>query len=511
MYYCLFYGTMTHPSKSLESTNASMNQENVSIKSSLQNKISEDKSQNISIPLSQSSAQYISSSISQDATSSRRHKLSLGNLSSLQQISISPSSKISSNVQRFLNILSHEPNSPLPSPLQTPSSLFQNYCIKSLSNLSISPTESLLMLSSHHSGLVVHISNKLVMCETFHYYRSLMRPNPVNILMKSLDKESFEVELNTNDLIYPFPEESSSFQNKSHYQESNTSLTRVEEYKEKISRSNNNLDPGCKYITIGDHNIIEECRHYWNLQNNDENIIRDIIIRCGHVCIDDEILDLKRRRKGPEPWPVWTKLAQQLGYSKEYLQNIPSKEILEIINKISIEPSESLINSRNKRKEWEEQFSKVQKNRKKIRKINPEITYHIPNDNSTITLNEDHLSEPFEIFFDSSSGFSIANLILESLLKCPIDARLEVSQNIILSGFIMDVPGFKTRIFKEIKYLIESNRRYKPLQALYNSFRVYQTQIPGDQMVQIGRDSYLIALNDFLKNSLHLNRFQNVS
>lgn len=64
----------------------------------------------------------------------------------------------------------------------------------------------------------------------------------------------------------------------------------------------------------------------------------------------------------------------------------------------------------------------------------------------------------FEIYGNESS---IANLILDALLKCPRDARKMLASNIIVVGGTSSLPGFKHRLFMDIKHLVTSDNNYK--------------------------------------------------
>ncbi|GAB1605860.1 actin-related protein 10-like [Argonauta hians] len=59
--------------------------------------------------------------------------------------------------------------------------------------------------------------------------------------------------------------------------------------------------------------------------------------------------------------------------------------------------------------------------------------------------------EACEILFEQDNEeMSLATMILDSLIKCPIDTRRELSQNIILMGGTCQLPGFYSRLQKEL-------------------------------------------------------------
>ena len=85
------------------------------------------------------------------------------------------------------------------------------------------------------------------------------------------------------------------------------------------------------------------------------------------------------------------------------------------------------------------------------------------------------------ILFDGNDeDESISSLILDSLkkvsiskvatniTKCSHDIRSELAENIILSGGTTMIPGFKSRLLKKVKQLIESNSSYIELSGAIN-------------------------------------------
>lgn len=55
---------------------------------------------------------------------------------------------------------------------------------------------------------------------------------------------------------------------------------------------------------------------------------------------------------------------------------------------------------------------------------------------------------------------SIATSILDAILACPIDCRKELAENIVLVGGTVMMPGFESRLYSELKFLLET-KEYK--------------------------------------------------
>ncbi|ESN97352.1 hypothetical protein HELRODRAFT_187347 [Helobdella robusta] len=69
--------------------------------------------------------------------------------------------------------------------------------------------------------------------------------------------------------------------------------------------------------------------------------------------------------------------------------------------------------------------------------------------------------ETCELLFDRDDGdISLVTLIINSILKCPIDTRRELMENIVLMGGTTMLPGFKARVMNELKATVQE-ARYK--------------------------------------------------
>ena len=46
-------------------------------------------------------------------------------------------------------------------------------------------------------------------------------------------------------------------------------------------------------------------------------------------------------------------------------------------------------------------------------------------------------------------------MVLDALLICPLDTRRDLAKNIVITGGMSIVMGFKARLFEELKYLLQ--------------------------------------------------------
>ncbi|XP_028677032.1 actin-related protein 10 [Erpetoichthys calabaricus] len=101
----------------------------------------------------------------------------------------------------------------------------------------------------------------------------------------------------------------------------------------------------------------------------------------------------------------------------------------------------------------------------------PDVDY--PLDGETILHIKGSIRDSvIEILFEQDNEEkSIATLILDSLIKCPIDTRKTLSENLVIIGGTAMLPGFQHRLLAEIRALKEKPK-YK--QSLSNkNFRIH--------------------------------------
>uniref|UniRef100_A0A8C5SJ63 Actin-related protein 10 n=1 Tax=Laticauda laticaudata TaxID=8630 RepID=A0A8C5SJ63_LATLA len=75
------------------------------------------------------------------------------------------------------------------------------------------------------------------------------------------------------------------------------------------------------------------------------------------------------------------------------------------------------------------------------------------------------------LFVQDNEEKSVATLILDSLMECPIDTRKQLAENLIIIGGTAMLPGFLHRLMAEIRYLVEKPK-YKEILAS-KTFRVH--------------------------------------
>merc|ERR1712142_1012796 len=65
------------------------------------------------------------------------------------------------------------------------------------------------------------------------------------------------------------------------------------------------------------------------------------------------------------------------------------------------------------------------------------------------------------LFERDNDQTSVATMVLDSLLSCPIDTRRQLAANIVIVGGASMVLGFKSRLFQEMKHLLQNQDPYK--------------------------------------------------
>lgn len=79
-----------------------------------------------------------------------------------------------------------------------------------------------------------------------------------------------------------------------------------------------------------------------------------------------------------------------------------------------------------------------------------------------------------EVLFEMyGEEHTIPTLIIDAILRCPVDCRKVLASNIVLIGGTVMIPGFKHRLYKEIKHLSSKSERYKKL-SFANDFKFHQ-------------------------------------
>ncbi|KAM3851869.1 actin-related protein 10 isoform 1-T1 [Vipera latastei] len=99
------------------------------------------------------------------------------------------------------------------------------------------------------------------------------------------------------------------------------------------------------------------------------------------------------------------------------------------------------------------------------------------------------------LFVQDNEEKSVATLILDSLMECPIDTRKQLAENLVVIGGTAMLPGFLHRLMAEIRYLVEKPK-YKEILASKN-FRVHMPPAKPNCVAWLG-GAIFGALQDIL-------------
>uniref|UniRef100_A0A3B4AB31 Uncharacterized protein n=1 Tax=Periophthalmus magnuspinnatus TaxID=409849 RepID=A0A3B4AB31_9GOBI len=101
-----------------------------------------------------------------------------------------------------------------------------------------------------------------------------------------------------------------------------------------------------------------------------------------------------------------------------------------------------------------------------------------------------------EILFEQDNEEkSVATLILDSLVKCPIDTRKVLSENLVVIGGTAMLPGFLHRLLAEIRLLVEKPKYSEVLAS--KSFRIHSPPAKANCTAWLG-GAIFGALQDIL-------------
>ncbi|XP_027558463.1 actin-related protein 10 [Neopelma chrysocephalum] len=101
-----------------------------------------------------------------------------------------------------------------------------------------------------------------------------------------------------------------------------------------------------------------------------------------------------------------------------------------------------------------------------------------------------------EILFEQDNEeTSVATLILDSLVQCPIDTRKQLAENLVVIGGTAMLPGFLHRLMAEIRYLVEKPK-YKEALAT-KTFRIHTPPAKPNCVAWLG-GAIFGALQDIL-------------
>nr|XP_056707086.1 actin-related protein 10 [Euleptes europaea] len=101
-----------------------------------------------------------------------------------------------------------------------------------------------------------------------------------------------------------------------------------------------------------------------------------------------------------------------------------------------------------------------------------------------------------EILFEQDNEEqSVATLILDSLLQCPIDTRKQLAENLVVIGGTAMLPGFLHRLMAEIRHLVEKPKYKETLAS--KAFRVHSPPAKPNCVAWLG-GAIFGALQDIL-------------
>lgn len=90
-----------------------------------------------------------------------------------------------------------------------------------------------------------------------------------------------------------------------------------------------------------------------------------------------------------------------------------------------------------------------------------------------------------EVLFErDADDTSVASIILESLIKCPLDTRRTLAENIIVIGGTSMLPGFKHRLMTELQDLV-ATPKYRP-QLGINTFKFHSPPAKDNCVAWLG-------------------------
>ncbi|KAJ3109358.1 hypothetical protein HDU96_007246 [Phlyctochytrium bullatum] len=92
-----------------------------------------------------------------------------------------------------------------------------------------------------------------------------------------------------------------------------------------------------------------------------------------------------------------------------------------------------------------------------------------------------------EILFEGDDdGESVASVALDAILKCPIDIRTELCENIVLAGGTAMLPGFQARLMEHLVQLLENNPQYSRIKRLAAKVKFLKTVFMPNCLTWIG-------------------------
>lgn len=118
----------------------------------------------------------------------------------------------------------------------------------------------------------------------------------------------------------------------------------------------------------------------------------------------------------------------------------------------------------------------------------PDMVYPM-NGNQMLLIPGKVREEAPEILFEMDGDrLSVSTLVLDSIMKCPIDSRKFLASNLLVAGGTSMLPGFSHRLLSELEDLIVQEERYKPLSEC--KFRIHNPPVPANIVSWLGASIY---------------------
>ncbi|KAK7863333.1 hypothetical protein R5R35_009689 [Gryllus longicercus] len=103
----------------------------------------------------------------------------------------------------------------------------------------------------------------------------------------------------------------------------------------------------------------------------------------------------------------------------------------------------------------------------------PSVSYQADG-SSTVDVPGSARETAYEILFEQDGDeMSVSTMVLDAILKCPVDMRKELAENILLMGGTTMATGFKARLMSELKYLVTT-----PKYAKHLAIKVFKVHKP---------------------------------
>jgi len=91
----------------------------------------------------------------------------------------------------------------------------------------------------------------------------------------------------------------------------------------------------------------------------------------------------------------------------------------------------------------------------------PDFKYYL-NGSTTLMIPGSIREESCEVLFEQDNDrISVSTIILDCLLKSPVDTVKQLAKNLVFIGGTSMVPGFKHRVLTELNEAIRSEERYR--------------------------------------------------